>query len=211
MLASAATLVVGCSMPPVHVKELQVSPPALMVSKKVQAPLYLVLDDARVPDYVHIPETDVKELHVYEVQTFVTRDLKRVMELFFARVEVVPPSFTPPTTPHYVAQVQINALSTSVDKVMTQSSRGGVAQTGRIFAAMDWGFALRAGDEDQFMFSFANKTVGDTALVMVDEAPRMFTGAFDVALRQLVDRLQQEQIDQKLLATGDAPSHDANL
>jgi len=199
-----AGLVAACSFPPVHVAQLQVAPPPLMVSKKVAAPLYIVLDESAVPDDVHIPETDVKEQHIYEVRTFVSRDLKRTMELVFTTVEVVPPGFQEPSTPHYVGQVRVNGLGVKVNRTMTQSSRQGVATGGSIVGTVDWGFGLRAGGADDFVFSFSNVSVGDDPLIQVDQVPRMWEATFRVALRELVDAIKEKDLASQLLAANTA-------
>lgn len=195
------TLVLGmvmlgaCSMAPVHVSKVEVSPPSLMVAKKLSRPLFIVLDPERVPDYVHIPQSDVKEVHVHELRTFVRRDVKKAMETFFQRVEVVEPGYAFPSEPHYVADIKIDKLGTRFDK----ATSGGYT-AGRVFGTMTWSFAIRPSGADSYMYSFASTAVGDVVLTHVSETPKMFGSTFDVAIAELIEGMVDKEIDKKLFA-----------
>ncbi|HCF56474.1 MAG TPA: hypothetical protein DFS52_00555, partial [Myxococcales bacterium] len=128
-------------------------PASLMVARKIERPLYIVLDASRVKDTWPL-ETQACATHVdgcerfklMDVQTFVRRDLKAAMESYFASVEVVEPSQALPNAPHVVADVKIDDIR------LNGLVRG--RQTYSLIE-MTWSFALRLGEEVDYAYSFA--------------------------------------------------------
>ena len=194
----------GCSMAPVHVAQLQVAPTTPMVANKSDQPLRIVLDPAKVPDSYVIPKGETKKVDVFELQTFVSRDLKKAMEAFFTTVEVVPPSAPPPTGPYWVGDVRIDELSILVDKA-TAGSVTAYQAHGRI----KWAFALRPSTANDYAFSFAGETVSDAAMTTVNDTVTIFQNAFELAISSMVKSLVDKGVDKLILAEpGDAPSEE---
>ena len=138
----------GYSMTNVHAK-----PMSLMVARKVERPLYIVLDATKVKDTWPL-ETSAcatggmgcEHFNLMEVQQFVRRDLKAAMESYFSRVEVVDSAQALPSTPHVVAEVKVDDIR------LNSLVRG--AQT-HVLIQMTWGFALRGSEQADYAYSFA--------------------------------------------------------
>lgn len=128
-------------------------PPNVMVARKIDRPLYIVLDPARVKD-TWILETSAcatksygcERFKLMDVQVFVRRDLKAAMQNYFSYVEVVGPQQALPTTPHVVADVRIDDIR------LNQLVRGSFSHT---IIEMTWAFALRLSEEADYSYSFA--------------------------------------------------------
>ncbi len=192
MVAVALVALAGCMpMAPVYVSHLTVAPPTLMVAKKAPAPLYIVLDPAKVPDKVVIAGGELKPVDVFELHTFVRRDLKRAMEAFFHKVEVVGPEFAPPPRA-WVADVRVDNLALAVNKAADPSARYVAAQ---IFGQMTWAFALRRVEADEYAYSFAGTSVGTYSMANVADTPRAFASAFEVAVASMVRGFVDKGVD----------------
>ena len=83
---------------------------------------------------------------LFDVQTFVTRDLKLAMETYFSQVTVVPAGTELPATPHVVADVKIDDLR------LAALNRGGLTYQ---LIEMTWSFALRPNEAADYTYSFA--------------------------------------------------------
>src|SRR4051794_21225920 len=77
-------------------KNVRPTPPSLMVARKIQRPLYIVLDPSRVKD-TWVLETAAcatkasgcEHFNLTDFHEFVRRDLRATMTNYFSRVEVV--------------------------------------------------------------------------------------------------------------------------
>lgn len=138
----------GYSFTNVHPK-----PASLMIAQKVERPLYIVLDPARVKN-VYPLETRAcatasagcERFNLMDVQTFVTRDLKATMENYFSRVEVVAAPSAIPAGAHVVADVKIDDIR------LNDLVRGPLTYT---LIEMTWGFAMRPSEMSDYAYSFA--------------------------------------------------------
>ena len=133
---------------------VQAKPPSLMVAQKIQRPLVLVLDSARVPDTWDMKEAssfnpkDGPQFKLQDFQTFVTRDLKDAMGAYFSRVEVVKAGDPMPSEPHVVADVK-------VDRVQLRSIPAG--RLVYTLIEMTWGMGLRPSESPEYQFTFAGE------------------------------------------------------
>jgi hypothetical protein len=138
----------GYSLANVHAK-----PASLMVAQKIERPLYIVLDQARLKRTWPIstagcatPGGDCEHFKLTDVDQFVRRDLKSAMENYFSRVEIVESAQALPPTPHVVADVKIDDIK--LDELV----RGGATYA---IIEMTWGFALRKSEASEYAYSFA--------------------------------------------------------
>ena len=138
----------GYSMTNVHPK-----PISLMVAKKVERPLYIVLDANKVKDAWTLSTgacatggMGCEHFDLMDMQLFVRRDLKAAMENYFTTVQVVNGAQALPSTPHIVADVKID------DMKINGLVRGGMTYA---IIEMNWGFALRPSDQEEYAYSFA--------------------------------------------------------
>lgn len=196
--ALAAVGVSGCAMAPVKVSELQVMPPSLLIAKKASRPLFIVLDPSKVPDSVVIPEDELKEIKVFELQTFVKRDLKRAMETFFDRVEIVAPDFKFPDGAYMRADVRIDKLTARVEKAMDAGNAANVAA--QIFGEMTWAFALRPSEATEYLYSFAAASKGKYSMTHVSETPKLFASTFEVAISELLKGMTDKGVTERVTA-----------
>ncbi len=129
------------------------TPPSLMVARKIERPLYVVLDPAKVKD-VWTLETSAcatttegcETFKLFDVQQFVRRDLKIALEHYFSSVTVVGTGQALPSTPHVVADVKIDRIK------VTALPRGMLTYQ---IIQMTWGFGLRPSDKADYTYSFA--------------------------------------------------------
>jgi len=138
----------GYNMTNVHAK-----PPSLMVARKIERPLYIVLDEAKVKNIWQLQTAECathsagcEHFYLLDMQLFVRRDLKTAMENYFSRVEVVVSPADLPTTPHVVADVKIDDLK--LNSIVTGALT-------HVIIEMTWAFALRPSDVTDYVYSFA--------------------------------------------------------
>ena len=144
----------GYSMRNVHAK-----PPSLMVARKIERPLYIVLDATRVKNTWTLETAPCatgsmgcERFNLMDVQQFVLRDLRATLENYFSRVEVVESAQALPHTPHVVGDVKIDDIR------LNGLVRGALTYE---IIEMTWGFALRGSDQQDYAYSFAGTATSD--------------------------------------------------
>jgi hypothetical protein len=155
-------------------KNAKAKPASLMIAHKIDRPLYIVLDPARVHDSFSIATAacatgamGCEHFQLMDVQEFVRRDLKASLGEYFSRVEVVAPGQALPSTPHVVADVKVDDIK------IHEAVRG--AYTYAIIQ-MTWGFALRRSEKTEYSYSFAGTSESN------DSYP-----TFEAGLGQLIE------------------------
>lgn len=141
--------------------QVKARPASLLVARKFERPLYIVLDANRVKDVwrlstygCEIKRADCVYFNLVDVQTFVRRDLKAAMGNYFSTVEVVESAQALPAAPHVVADVKIDDLRFNFH------DRGALVYS---VLEMTWGFALRRSEQVDYAYSFAGvASSGDT-------------------------------------------------
>lgn len=138
----------GYSMANVHAK-----PASLLVAHKIERPLYIVLDPARVKKTWSLATaacatgaSQCERFDLMDVDQFVRRDLRSALEGYFSRVVVVDSAKALPATPHVVGDVKIDDIK--LDSLV----RGPMTH---VIIEMTWGFALRNNDASDYAYSFA--------------------------------------------------------
>ncbi len=128
-------------------------PPVLMVGRKIDVPLYVVLDASRVKDTWELEtapcatnSSGCERFKLFEAQSFVRRDLKAAMENYFSRVEIVDSAELLPPTAHVVADVRVDGFR------LNALNRGALVYQ---LIEMTWGFALRPSGQEDYAYSFA--------------------------------------------------------
>jgi len=135
------------------------NPPSLMVARKNERPLYIVLDPNKVEDTFAV-ETAACEtgsrgcerFSIFDVQTFVSRDLKRALGDFFSGVTVISPATPLPQTPHVVAHVKVDDIR------LRELHRGALSYT---LIEMTWALALLRSEDQDYAYSFAGTATSD--------------------------------------------------
>ena len=138
----------GYSMTNVRAK-----PATLLVAQKIERPLYIVLDAGRVKKTWPLQtagcatgSSGCEQFNLMDVDQFVRRDLKRAMESYFSRVEVVESGQALPATPHVVGDVKVDDIR------LNELVRG---RATHVIIEMTWGFALRKNEASEYAYSFA--------------------------------------------------------
>lgn len=134
-------------------RNVQAKPINVMVARKIQDPLYIVLDANRVKDTWDMKTSacvtksrGCEQFKLMHVQEFVRRDLKNAMQHYFASVKVVTSLQEVGAGPSVIAEVK-------VDEVRLHTLARGFL-TYRLIQ-MKWGFAFRRSDADDYTYSFA--------------------------------------------------------
>jgi hypothetical protein len=132
---------------------VQAKPASLLIAQKIERPLYIVLDPTRVKKTWPLEtaacatgRSGCERFNLADVDQFVRRDLKRAMENYFSRVEVVESGQALPATPHAVGDVKIDDIK------LNELVRG---RATHVIIEMTWGFALRKSEASEYAYSFA--------------------------------------------------------
>jgi hypothetical protein len=127
-------------------------PPSVMVARKIERPLYIVLDAAKLKDSWALETaacaTDsmgCERFKLLEVQLLARRDLKNLMEQYFSKVEIVASAAALPQTPHIVADVKVDDIR------LNGLVRGRLTYQ---LIEMTWGFAMRPSEAQDYSFTF---------------------------------------------------------
>ena len=88
--------VAGCAMQPVDARSLAPNVPQPLDTRRIEIPLYIVLDPVKLPDVMTATGQGVKPIEVTGLHAFVERDLQRALSQVFARVVVAQPSMPAP-------------------------------------------------------------------------------------------------------------------
>lgn len=138
---SALVFAAGCGGP-VDVNALNPKPPTIMVAKKLDVPLYIVLDPARVKAEYAAPRVD----KLLNMQAFVTRDLSKLMSEYFSEVKIVPSAGQAPKAGAVIADVKVDEFK-GEDVILSGN--------GYTVLVMTWSFAVRRSEAEDYLFSFA--------------------------------------------------------
>jgi hypothetical protein len=131
----------GCASG-IHVDTLSPKPAKLMVATKVDVPLYIVLDSAKVQDVYQVDGFGT----VSGMHAFVERDVRGIMSEYFSDVKVISSASGASGDKFVLADVSIVRLTKQT------VVRAGV---GHKILELNWNFALRTNDAQDYMFSFA--------------------------------------------------------
>ena len=172
ILGGAFALGLACCAGPVDVKTLSPKPPTIMVAKKLEVPLYIVLDPTRVkPEYAAPRIEKLKNM-----QSFVTRDLTRVMGEYFSEVKIVSSASEAPKERAVIADVKVDEF---------KSETAILSGNGYTVLVMTWSFAIRTSDSEDYLFSFAGIAKSEPNQKSFDDA---VTNLIENALTGLLDK-----------------------
>jgi hypothetical protein len=168
-------------------KNVSAKPASLMVARKIERPLYLVVDAARVKDTWELATAscatggaDCANFKLMDVQHFVRRDLRTAMGNYFSRVEVVDAASALPSTPHVVGDVKIDNIR------LNALVRGHLTYQ---IIEMTWGFALRGSDQQDYSYSFAGTaTSGDSYPTFEAGCAQLVEGAIPAMLKHWTEK-----------------------
>ncbi len=145
LLLLLVTLTTGCRST-ISVRELQLSPPTLMVAQKSPLPLSLIVDGQKVPATLSVlVANEDRGGKLGDTQVFVERDLKRAFENYFSWVEAVPLGKKSDK-----AGLEVDVRIDRVEIVVVGGGMG--------FAEMTWSLGMRQTGSNEYLFSYAGKS-----------------------------------------------------
>ncbi len=164
-----------------------VATPTLMVNRPIERKLYLVMDPQQVPDTVMIRRSNHSATGF---RAFLTRSLRAALGHYFRGIAVVeaPPAVA---EPHVVADIRLDRVE--VDSTTTP---------GRSRLKMQWAFAVRPSEVEDYVFSFAGQAASEA--VNYDESEVAFERGFEQmllsALTGLIEKWTSEDVFPNLKA-----------
>jgi hypothetical protein len=161
--------------------------PSLMIARRSPRTALIVIDGTRYPDVLPIVGTQAKLSDLHE---FARRDLARALGNYFDSVRVVDASEPRPAEPHVVVDLKLDRIN---------FVRTGVSQTGVMTYTsgtyvLTWALALRASEQDDYLFSFAGEAAGNPELEPALVVRSMLENAVSGLLESLTEKKVHEQV-----------------
>jgi hypothetical protein len=188
--------IAGCAMAPVDARELSPNVPQPQDTRRIDIPLFIILDPAKLPDSMTATGEGVKPIEVSGLHTFVERDLQKTLSQVFAQVTVAPPSAPAPSGLFFTGQVLVNAMTTYTQPVKPGSQEQGV------FVRMQWSLHIRAYGAPADAFVYQGTAEATVPIVSVRETAPAFTSLFEDALSRLLAHFDGQKAYDRLSRTG---------
>ncbi len=156
-----------------------------MVSRKLELPLYIVIDPERIPSDFAVKNT---RHSVAGFRPFLASSLHKAMSPFFKDVQVVAVEAERASGAHYVMEVK-------VDSVEARPLNSGQYTFNVLW--MSWGIGLKIEGFDDYLFTFTGEGRSETSY------PRLETGLEQMmssGLNGLLEGWSKKEIQSKLIA-----------
>lgn len=190
---------VGCAMQPVDARSLTPQVPQPLDTRRIEIPLYIVLDPVKLPDTMTAGGEGVKPVEVTGLHAFVERDLQKALSQVFSSVTVASPSTPAPTGIFFTGEVLINSLSTYVGPVGPPSPG---TTTAGAHARMQWSLHVRAYGAPADAFVYQGTAQGAVAITSTRATAPAFQSMFEDALGRLMANMDAQKIHERLSRTG---------
>jgi hypothetical protein len=195
-LLALVVAVAGCAMAPVDARVLSPNLPQPQDTRRIEIPLYIILDPAKLPDSMTATGQGVKPIEVSGLHSFVERDLQKTLSQVFARVVVAAPSAPAPAELFFTGQVLINSLTT-----FTQPLAPGSADSG-VYMRMQWSLHVRAYGAPADAFVYQGTAQGSKPITSVRETSPAFTSLLEDALSRMLAHFDGQKAYDRLSRTG---------
>jgi len=186
----------GCAMRPVDARTLTPAVPQPIDTRRIEIPLYIILDPVKLPEGMIAQGQGVKPIEVNGLHAFVERDLQRALSQVFASVTVAPPSQPAPTGVFFTGEVLINTLSTYGGPPAPGTSTAGA------HARMQWSLHIRAYGAPADAFVYQGTAQGTLAITSTRQTAPAFQSMFEDALSRLMAHMDAQKIYERLSRTG---------
>jgi len=196
LLAFVMTLAGGCAMQPVDARSLTPNVPQPLDTRRIEIPLYIVLDPVKLPDAMTAAGKGVKPVEVTGLHAFVERDLQKALSQVFASVTVAPPSQPAPTGVFFTGEVLVNTLSTFAGPPAPGTTTPGA------YARMQWSLHIRAYGAPADAFVYQGTAQGTVSITSVRATSPAFQSMFEDALVRLMANMDSQKIYERLSRTG---------
>jgi hypothetical protein len=172
----------------------KVQPTTLMTAKKVQRKLFVVVDPNKVKDAFQLSNSPHS---VAGFHSFLKASLNEALAGEFESVEFVAPDFDAPAEPHLIADIKVDGIEGR------NHDAGGLTY---VILHLQWGFALRASEAEEYLFSFAGVGRSEETYRTLDEGIQQ---AMKSALHGFLAGYTEKEIHKELRALDDAGSEAA--
>ncbi len=186
----------GCAMQPVDARTLTPNVPQPADTRRIEIPLYIILDPLKLPEVMMAQGNGVKPIEVMGLHAFVERDLQKTLSQVFASVTVAPPSAPAPSGLFFTGEVLVSALSTYAGPPAAGSSTAGA------YPRMQWSLHIRAYGAPADAFVYQGTAQGLVPVTSVRETAPAFQSLFEDALARLVAHLDGQKVYDRLSRTG---------
>ena len=186
----------GCAMQPVDARSLTPNVPQPVDTRRIEIPLYIILDPVKLPDTLAAQGKGVKPIEVSGLHAFVERDLQKTLSQVFASVTVAPPSAPAPTGLFFTGEVLVSALTTYAGPPAPGSSAAGA------YPRMQWSLHIRAYCAPADAFVYQGTAQSRVPITSVRETSPAFQSMFEDALVRLVAHFDAQKAYERLSRTG---------
>lgn len=178
-LFALALALAGCSMQPAYVDAMETRIPQPAELRRIEHPLYIILDPAKLPDVLTAYGQGVKPIEIRGLHTWVQRDMQRTMSQLFTNVTVAPPSLPAPDGIFLTGEVLVNSLGTFV------GTRGPGTPQG-VYVRMQWSFRIRAYGAPADAFVYSGTAESTYPITKTNETQPAMQSMLEDALQRVV-------------------------
>ncbi len=196
MLVMPVMAAAGCAMQPVDARSLTPDVPQPLDTRRIEIPLYIVLDPVKLPDAMTAGGQGVKPIEVSGLHAFVQRDLQKALSQVFSSVTVATPSTPAPTGIFFTGEVLINTMSSYAGPPAPGASAAGA------YPRMQWSLHVRAYGAPADAFVYQGTAQGTLAITSTRKTGPAFESMFEDALRRLMVHMDSQKIYERLSRTG---------
>lgn len=186
----------GCAMQPVDARTLTPNVPQPADTRRIEIPLYIILDPLKLPEMLTAQGQGVKPIEVNGLHAFVERDLQKTLSQVFSSVTVAPPSAPAPSGLFFTGEVLVSSLSTYAGPPAAGSNAAGA------YPRMQWSLHIRAYGAPADAFVYQGTAQGRVPITSVRETSPAFQSLFEDALARLVAHLDGQKVYDRLSRTG---------
>jgi len=186
----------GCAMRPVDARSLTPDVPQPIDTRRIEIPLYIVLDPVKLPNAMTASGKGTKPVEVTGLHAFVERDLQKALSQVFASVTVAPPSQPAPTGIFFTGEVLVNTLSTYAGPPAPGTTTAGA------YARMQWSLHIRAYEAPADAFVYQGTAQGTLPITSTRQTAPAFESMFEDALTRLMANMDAQKIYERLSRTG---------
>ena len=194
-LLALALVAAGCSMKPVHVDAMETKIPQPGELRRIEYPLFVILDPAKLADSMTALGQGVKPIDVHGLHTFVQRDLQRTMSQLFTSVIVAPPTTPAPQGIFLTGEVLVNSLSSFT------GTRGPGTPSG-VYVRMQWSFRIRAYGAPADAFVYQGTAESTVPITSTRDTQPALQSLFEDGLRRLVTHYDTQRAYDRMARIG---------
>lgn len=187
--------VAGCSMQPARVDQMETKIPQPGELRRIEYPLFVILDPAKLADTMTAYGQGVKPIEVRGLHTFVERDLQRTMSQLFTSVVVAPPTTPAPQGIFLTGEVLVNSLSSF------SGTRGPGTPAG-VYLRMQWSFRIRAYGAPADAFVYQGTAESTVPVTSTRDTQAAVQSLLEDALRRLVTHYDGQKAYERMARLG---------